>query len=428
VDGWLTLVNRFGSRPAAELFESAIYYAGEGFGLTRRLRDFIEDQQDRLRQDSRAASRFLPDGSTPRVGQTIRQPELARTLTEIAAGGRSAFYEGPIARHIAEYCQSAGGVVDVDDLASYHSELVDPVRATYRGYEVLQAPPNSMGWVLLQELNVVERFDLTSMGALSADAIHVLVEAKKLAFADRERHSGDPRAFDAPLDRLLSKEYAAELADRIDLHRATRRYAPSPSLVRAGSDTTYFCVVDADGNAVSGIQSINDPFGAAVMGGDTGILLNNRMRPWHLELDHPNALEPGKRVRHTMNTPLLLQDGQVRLVCGTPGGDAQVQINLQTITNIVDFGMDPQQAMEAPRWCSFEPGQEANWPHTSSEKLQMEDRLDARVREELASRGHQLEVVRPLDGPCSAQAIVRLPGGMLAAGADPRRDGTAVAW
>jgi gamma-glutamyltranspeptidase/glutathione hydrolase len=429
VDGWLTLLNRFGTRPAQQVFESAIYYAAEGFGLTRRLRDFIAAEEPRLREDSRAASRFLAGGSTPSVGQTIRQPELARTLTAIAEGGRAAFYEGPIAQALGSFCQQAGGVVTAADLADYQCELVEPSRTTYRGYEVLQAPPNSMGWVLLEELNVLERFDLKSMGALSGDALHVMVEAKKLAFADRERHSSDPRHFSAPLDTLLSKSHAAELADRIDPRRAIPRHAHSSVLAGAGSDTTYFCVVDADGNAVSGIQSINDPFGAAVVAGDTGVLLNNRMRPWHLEPDHPNVLQPGKRVRHTMNTPLLLdQDGQVRMVWGTPGGDAQVQINLQTITAIVDFGMDPQQAVEAPRWCSFEPSQEANWPHTSSEKLQVEERFSETVRGDLAARGHRLEVVGPLDGPCSAQAIVRLPDGMLAAGADPRRDGTAVAW
>jgi gamma-glutamyltranspeptidase/glutathione hydrolase len=429
VDGWLTLLGRFGTRPAPQLFESAIYYAREGFGLTRRLRDFIAAEEPRLRQDDHAASCFLSGGSVPHVGHTIRQVALARTLTAIAEGGRAAFYEGPIARALGSFCQQAGGVVAAEDLADYHCELVEPVRTTYRGYEVLQAPPNSMGWVLLEELNVLERFDLQSMGALSTDALHVMVEAKKLAFADRERHSSDPRYFTAPLDTLLSKRHAAELADRIDPRRAIARHARPPVLAGAGSDTTYFCVVDADGNAVSGIQSINDPFGAAVVGGNTGIVMNNRMRPWHLEPDHPNALQPGKRVRHTMNTPLLLdQNGQVRMVWGTPGGDAQVQINLQTITAIVDFGMDPQQAVEAPRWCSFEPGQEANWPHTSAEKVQVEERFSEAVRSDLAARGHRLEVVGPLNGPCSAQAIVRLPDGMLAAGADPRRDGTAVAW
>ena len=187
-------------------------------------------------------------------------------------------------------------------------------------------------------------------------------------------------------------------------------------------------MVDGEGNAVSGIQSTSDFFASGVTAGETGILLNSRLRPWHLEPDHPNALEPGKRVRHTMNTPLAIADGQVRAVWGTPGGDAQVQINLQTITALVDFDLDPQQALEAPRWCSFEPGQETTWPHAGSERLQVEDRFDPAVLAELAARGHKLDVVGPLDGPCSAQAIVRLPDGMLVAGSDPRRDGYALAW
>ncbi|MBI2755103.1 MAG: gamma-glutamyltransferase [Chloroflexi bacterium] len=427
VDSWLTLLQRFGTRPAREVFAPAIYHAREGYGCTRRLRDFIVREQHRLRLDERAAATFLPGGSVPRVGGVIRQPDLARTLEAIADGGRDVLYEGEIGRAVADFCRQEGGILAFEDLSQYHAEVQEPIRTTYRGYEILQSPPNSMGWTLLEELNIVEQFDLSPMGALSADALHVLVEAKKLAFADRERYSGDPSYTEAPLERLLDKRYAAELAARIDARRATPRFTREAAAV-GGGETTYFCVVDGDGNAVSGIQSIHDAFGSARVAGNTGILLNDRMRMWHLEPGHPNTLLPGKRVRHTMNTPLAIQDGQVRAVWGTPGGDAQVQINLQTITALVDFGLDPQQAVEAPRWCSFEPGQESNWPHTSTERLEVEDRLPLAVREDLAGRGHNVQVVGPLEGPCSAEVIVRLPDGLLAAASDPRRDGYALAW
>jgi gamma-glutamyltranspeptidase/glutathione hydrolase len=265
------------------------------------------------------------------------------------------------------------------------------------------------------------------MGLLSAETIHTLVEIKKLAFVERDAWCADPRFFEAPLEQLLSKERARELAAQIDPRRALEREIRTP--VAAGGDTTYFCVVDGRGNAVSGIQSINGAWGAATVAGETGLLLNNRMRYWHLDPGHPNALEPGKRVRHTMNPPVVLKDGQLRLVFGTPGADGQVQTNLQVITNLIDFGLDPQQAVELPRWRSYQRGGESNWPHTESEQLLLEERLPAAVREALAERGHALVTSGPLDSRLGrAMAIVRQQDGLLLAGADPRGDGQAVAY
>jgi gamma-glutamyltranspeptidase/glutathione hydrolase len=284
-----------------------------------------------------------------------------------------------------------------------------------------------MGWVLLLELGLVEPFDLAAMGPLSADCVHTLVEAKKLAFADRERYAGDPRVVAAPLEELLSQAYAARRAAAID----PRRAAPSPPRSRGatGGDTTYFCVVDGEGNAVSGIQSINNPFGSGVTAGETGILLNNRMTPWHLEPGHPNRLAPGKRVRHTMNPPMVFRDGELWAALGTPGGDNQVQVNLQVLTALIDFGYDPQQAAEMPRWSHTSPGQEANYPHDCPDALSLEARVPEDVRRELAARGHPVVVLGDLDGPCSVEIIRRdAATGMLLAGSDPRRDGWALAY
>jgi gamma-glutamyltranspeptidase/glutathione hydrolase len=263
------------------------------------------------------------------------------------------------------------------------------------------------------------------MGLLSTDTIHVMVEAKKLAFADRERWAADPRTVAAPLAELLSAEYTARLAANIDVRRAV----PTQTVAAAGGDTTYFCTADGEGNAVSGVQSINSGYGSGVMAGDTGILLNNRMAYWHLEAGHPNRLQPGRRVRHTMNPPIVLKDGALWCVFGTPGADNQVQINMQVLTAMIDFGLDPQQAAEFPRWTSNQPGQYANWPHDGEEALTIERRVPEGVRTALARRGHPVKTVGDLEGPCSVEIIRRDPTtAMLLAGSDPRRDGWALAW
>jgi gamma-glutamyltranspeptidase/glutathione hydrolase len=251
-----------------------------------------------------------------------------------------------------------------------------------------------------------------------------MVEAKKLAFADRERWGSDPRTVQPPFEELLPDEYCARLAARIDLQRAT----PTRSLADAAGDTTYFCTADGDGNAVSGIQSINSGWGSGVTAGDTGILLNNRMAYWHLDPNHPNHLRPGRRVRHTMNPPLVLKDGQLWGVFGTPGADNQVQINFQIASAMIDFGLNPQQAAEMPRWTSMVPGQYANYPHDGPDVLTMERRFPEEVRRELTRRGHPVNTVGDLDGPCSVEIIRRQDDGMLLAGSDPRRDGWALAW
>ena len=375
--------------------------------------------------DPRSAATFLAGGKPPLLGAAIVQLDLVGTLEEIASDGAETFYRGRLARRLAAGLEAAGSLVSAADLEAFEAEQQDAIAIDYRGFTVLEAPPNSTGFVLLQELKILEQFDIAGMGLQSADAIHVMVEAKKLAFADRELWGADPRSVEAPLARLLSAEYAAQLAGRIDLQRA----ASSVAGVLAAGDTTYFCTADGDGNAVSGVQSINSGFGSGVIAGDTGILLNNRMSYWHLEPGHPNRLQPGRRVRHTMNPPLVLKDGALWCVFGTPGADNQVQINLQVLTSMIDFGLDPQQAAELPRWTSNAPGQYANWPHDGEDALTIERRVPEAVRSELARRGHPVKTVGDLEGPCSIEIIRRdAASGMLLAGSDPRRDGWALAW
>ena len=415
---------RFGRLPWRALFGEAIDYAREGFGATPHYRHFAGEYRATLQEDPRSVAVFLQAGDAPAVGTPIRQPDLAHTLEEIAAEGADCLYRGALAGRVAAACAAAGVPVDAADLAEFEAEEQPPLAIDYRGFTVLEAPLNSTGFVLLQELKIAEHFDLAAMGLGSADLVHVMVEAKKLAFADRERWGADPRTIDPPFDELLSPAYAARLAARIDLRRA----APGPAIPDAAGDTTYFCTADGDGNAVSGIQSINSGWGSGITAGDTGILLNNRMAYWHLDPGHPNRLRPGRRVRHTMNPPLVLKDGALWAVFGTPGADNQVQVNFQIATALLDFGLDPQQAAEMPRWTSHLSGQYANYPHDGPDELVIERRFPQQVRDELARRGHPVATVGDLEGPCSVEIIRRDAEGMLTAGSDPRRDGWALAW
>jgi gamma-glutamyltranspeptidase len=427
VGAWGAMHARFGRRSWPSLFESAVHYAREGFGATPTYVNYAGEAAKLLNADARSARTFLRDGRAPGLGEAITQPDLARTLQQLAEEGADSFYRGPIARRFAAGLAEVGALVAAEDLAECHPEEQAPISIQYRGYTVTEAPPNSTGWVLLQELKIVELFDLAAMGALSADAVHTLVEAKKLAFEDREKWGGDPRFISAPLDELLSDEYAAHRATLIQ----SRRAGPGARVaaMAGGSNTTYYCVVDGEGNAVSAIQSINSLFGSGVTAGDTGIVLNNRLTPFHLEPGHPNRLQPGKRVRHTMNPPMVFKDGELWAVFGTPGGDNQVQVNLQVLTSMIDFGYNAQQAAEMPRWKSEAPGQEANYPHDAPDALTLEARFSSEVLQDLAARGHNVRTVGALEGPCSIEIIRRDPSnGMLMGGSDPRRDGWALAY
>jgi gamma-glutamyltranspeptidase/glutathione hydrolase len=415
-----------GTLPWYQLCAPAIEHAREGFAVTHHYRHFAADVRAILAADPRSRSVFLGnlDVGVPQLAALIRQPDLARTLEEIAQDGPDTFYRGRLAKRLAAGMRAAGVLVDERDLEASQPQPQDPIAVAYRGFRVTQTPPNSTGFTMLQMLKIAERFDLPALDP--AQRIHVLVEAKKKAFQDRERYGTDPRFGDVPLDRLLSDAYADECAAAIDMARASNLTLAEPEA--AAGDTTYFCVVDAAGNAVSGIQSLNSGFGSGVTAGDTGILLNNRMAYWHLAPGHPNRLAPGKRVRHTMNAPMVFRNDKLWAVEGTPGADNQVQINLQVLTSMMDLGADPQSALEAPRWTSSQQGQGANWPHEGDGRLTIEPGFGADVLAELERLGHRLNRVAPLEGPCSVQAIRIADNGVRMAGSDPRRDGWAGAY
>ena len=415
-----------GTKPWATLCAPAIAHARDGFAVSHHYRHFAADVRAFLAADPRSRKVFLGnlDVGVPALGALITQPDLARTLEEIASDGAETFYRGALAARLVAGMREAGVLVDARDLDACQPQQQPPIEIAYRGFRVTQTPPNSTGFTMLQMLKIAERFDFAALDPVQR--IHVLVEAKKRAFLDRERFGTDPRFGEVPLDRLLSDAYADECAAAIDLARAADLALAEPEA--AVGDTTYFAVVDAAGNAVSGIQSINSGFGSGVTAGDTGVLLNNRMAYWHLAPGHANRLAPGKRVRHTMNAPMVFKDNKLWAVEGTPGADNQVQVNLQVLTSMMDLGADPQCALESPRWTSSQSGQGANWPHDGDGKLTIEPGFGREILAGLERLGHRLTRVGPLEGPCSVQAIRVLDNGVRMAGSDPRRDGWAGAY
>ncbi|MDE3260010.1 MAG: gamma-glutamyltransferase [Gemmatimonadota bacterium] len=427
VDGWLIAHERHGLLSLERVLEPAVSLCEDGFPVSHQLSGSLSGWTENYASDPFTRNVFTNDGQPLGPGDVLRQSDLGATLRRIAAEGRSALYEGDVAEAIVAFSRSRDGLLTIKDLADHHAQWTDPIHTTYKDHTVYETPPNSSGHILLQELNIVERFDLQSLGCNTAECIHLMVEAKKLAFSDREAFVADPDWLDIPLRGLLSKSYAERQARRIDLHRAATDVPAG--LPGSHEDTTCFCTADRWGNAVCVLQSIQSGFGAGLIAGNTGILLNNRMTYWHLEEDHPNCLMPGKRVRHTMNPVIVTRDNKAVLVCGTPGADTQVQTNLQLITHILDFGMTPQEAVEAPRWRSLQNPMESTVPHTCEDVLQLEGRFSEDVREGLARRGHDLRILGDWGGPGSAQAIAIHPEtNTLIGGSDPRRDGYAAAW
>ncbi|MFT4064102.1 gamma-glutamyltransferase [Paraburkholderia sp.] len=414
-----------GTMPWAELAAPAIEAAKEGFGVTHVYQRFASKYASDIRFCPLSAELFLRLGEAPAIGEFIVQPQLAVSLEMLAEDGAESYYRGALAERIfADMCDAGVGITS-GELARFEAEVQRPIAVNYRGYEVRQTPPNSTGFVLLQALKLVEARMPSNSAFLSADVAHTLIEAKKLAFVEREQFGGDPRQQPVPLDVMFDPRRLQGLAEKIDANKS----ATLPVRPSAGDgNTTYFCIVDCWGNAVSAIQSLNSSFGSGVTLERTGILLNNRMSCWHLDSAHPNNLVEGKRVRHTMNAPMVLKDGQVWAVFGTPGADDQVQTNLQVAVGLIDFDMDPQSLVEAPRWSSSQKGQAANWPHGGDHALTVEGTFPEEARAELARRGHQLVEVPYLEGPCSVACIRVLDNGARVAASDPRRDGWAAAY
>ncbi len=425
--GWCDLVAQHGSMPMRDVLAPAIELAEGGFPVAPVTSHFWQRGAQRQLVNSPGGRELLTeDGRGPRAGQVMRLPTLARTLRAVAEGGKAAFYRGQIARRIAETVQAHGGVMTVADLAAHESSWDSPISTTYRGVRVWECPPNGQGLAALIALNVLEGFELQGQEPLGAERLHWLIEAMRVAFADTQWYVADPAFHQAPLDLLASKPYADERRKLIDRSKATvdtQRGSPV-----AGSDTVYLTVVDGAGNACSFINSNYMGFGTGIVPEGTGISLQNRGFGFSLDPAHPNALAPGKRPYHTIIPALATRDGQGAdgsLVAsfGVMGGFMQPQGHVQVVVGLVDDGLDPQAALDRPRFCLSEA--------RPSGRVELEEGIPVPVMARLAQMGHS---VVPVAGYARSafgrgQIILRDPeSGVLIGGSDPRADGQAVGW
>ncbi len=445
-DGLILALERFGTKRFADVAAPAIEYA-EGFPLPEEFARFLERDQEILALWPASWKFYYPRGRPPEAGEIVRYKRLARTLKELVKAERRArgsrakklravrdyFYKGKIAKKIAAFSQTNGGLITYEDLAGFQASLEKPVSTTYRGYTVYKAGFWSQGPALIEALNILEGFDLREMGHNSARYLHTIVEALKLAMADRDRYYGDPKFAEIPAARLLSKEYAAERRRLIDPEAASLEHRPGPFgppldlSARAAasrvperwvSDTTCVNVVDRRGNVFSAT-----PSGAwlpSVIAGDTGIPLSTRLQSFVLTPGHPNLLEPGKRPRITLSPTLVVRGGKPVLAMSTPGGDNQDQATLQVLLNIIEFGMTPQEAVEAPRVQSYHLYSSFGAHRFAPGELAAESRIPPEVTEALEKLGHRVEVRGPWSNSASPTVIL-LDGGALHGGADPRR-------
>lgn len=417
VRAWEDALKRFGTITLAEALGPAIDYADKGLPVSTRLALDIDAEQRKVSGDSALARVFLVEGKAPEPGTILVQRDLAGSLRAIAAGGADALYTGALARRIAEFMQREDGLLSAQDLSRHQSTWQEPISTTYLGKTVLAFPPNTQGAAFLQMLNIAEAADLSGMDRNSAAYVHTLAEATKLAYADRDRYMADPEFAQVPVDRLLSKAYARELAQRI--RRDTVIASDGSVEIRDGNgDTIFLAVVDKDGNAVSLIQSLFASFGSGRMVPGTGIVLHNRGALFSLDGAHPNVVAPGKRPYHTLSPAMALnEDRSLAIVFGTPGGDGQPQTLIQILNNVLRFGMTPQQAVEGARWRVFGGG-----------RLGVEPGVSEGVRSELTRLGHTVRVEEPSADFGGAQMILIHSSGARMSGADPRREAYAIAW
>ena len=459
VDAWYLLLDQFGTMTFEQVLQPAIELAEEGFPLSERLARAIANTR-KIRQYPSTMRVYMPNGQAPKAGDVFKNVDLARTLKKLIESEKAAaskgrhealkaardrFYKGDIAREMAKFSEENGGLFRYEDFAEYTAKVETPVSTSYRGYQVYKNPSANQGPAELFTLNILEGYDLKAMGLNSPDYIHTSIEAIKLAMADREKFLGDMDFIKIPYDALLSKEYARERRKLIDPKQASSELRPGAPTTRTSDqpdrplrvnlegesdhegDTSYLAVVDKNRNMVSFEPSLHSGFGTGVVMGQTGIIFNCRGDYYSLVPGEPNALEPGKRPRSTLQSTLVMKDNQPFMITGSPGGDDQVMRTIQTLLNVVDFGMNVQQAIEAPRW-STRSFPASPFPHTMYPgESSVEARVPDATRQALIARGHKLRVSGPWTQGSNA-AIVVGANGVLSAGADPRVEAYAWAW
>jgi gamma-glutamyltranspeptidase / glutathione hydrolase len=427
VSGWETLRARFGKKPLADLLVPAIQTADEGFPVPEVIGGYWESSESALKATPEAAAAFLVGGQrAPHVGEMIKLPQLGASLRLIAQQGRDAFYKGEIAKKIVAYSQSHGGYFSLPDFADHTDDWVEPVSTNYRGFDLWELPPNGQGIAALQMLNVLEQFDLKSLGHNSADHLHLFLEAKKLAFADRSKFYADPAFGELPVKQLISKEYAKAQAARISRTKAANEVPPGdPRLARG--DTIYMCAVDKDRNCCSLIQSNYMPFGSKLVPGDVGFVLQNRGALFALDEHHLNRLEPHKRPFHTIIPAFVTKDGKPWFCFGVMGGDVQPQGHVQILVNMIDFGMNVQAAGDMARVVHTGSATPTGLPAEGVGTASLEQGISDVAVEQLRAKGHQVSRVQTSFGGYQG-ILIDWENGVLHGATESRKDGVAAGY
>ena len=419
VAGAALALEKYGTMSLAEVVAPTIRLAREGVSIGPKLNGMIVDEMEKIAKFPAAAAIYLPEGLPLEAGSTLRNEDLAATLERVAAEGPQAFYEGPVAEAIAAECGRLGGVLTVEDLKGYRAKLREPVKGTYRGWEIASAaPPTGGGTHLIELLNIMETFDVKGLGRGSARLVHVLAEAMKMTFADKGANSGDPDFFRIPVGTFTDKAYARKLAGRVREGEARFDYAPPELVVPESGSTSHLCVADEKGNVVALTQSVNSFFGSGIVVPGTGVLLNNHLADFDDRPGGPNAIGPGKRPASSIAPTVVSRDGRPVLVIGTPGAARIVSALAQIIINLVDFGLGLDEAIEAPR------------AHCLAKTLALEGRFPAEVVKTLEAWGHPVKMYPDWDNYFGgAQAIlIDAKRKTLYGAADSRRDGFAAGY
>ncbi|RTZ89636.1 MAG: gamma-glutamyltransferase [Deltaproteobacteria bacterium] len=415
--GWNEAVERYGNLGLGNLLEDAINYAENGFPVTEVIAGEWKHMEEFLQSHKGTSQCYLINGKAPFPGQLFRNRDLARTLKAIARDGIDTFYGGKIGRAIVDFSDSQGGLLSLEDFRDHTTTWVEPISTDYRGYTVYELPPNGQGITALELLNILEGYDLTGLGHNSPEYLHLFIEAKKIAFSDRDHFVTDPEFEDIPIDTLLSKDYAKRCREKIDTNRA--KPAPAPFLSAGGSDTVYVTAVDSDRNAVSFISSIFMPFGSGMVVDGTGILLQNRGKSFSLNPHHYNKLQPHKRPMHTIIPGMVFRDGRFLMCFGVMGGDMQPQGHAQFLINLIDFKMNLQEALDAPRI-----------RHMEGMDVYLEDGIPEQIALALQEKGHHiLKDTPPVNQVGGGQAIyLDHSQNTLLGASDRRKDGCAIGY
>ncbi len=419
VDGWVKLHEKFGNQSFSSLFQPTIDYARKGHPVSETIAYYLDRSKEVFKEYPNFSEVWMKDGETAGKGDVFKNPQLADTLEIIAEKGRAGFYEGEVAKTIADFIQAQGGFLTYDDLANFNSEWVDPVSTNYRGHDVWELPPNGQGVVALQILNILENFDLKELGLFSSDYIHLFTEAKKLAFADRAKHYADPAFSEIPIKQLISKSYAKERATLIDKDKAA---LVDESGIPSGGDTIYLTAADKFGNMVSLIQSNYRGMGSGMVPPGLGFMLQDRGELFSLAEGHANVIAGGKRPFHTIIPAFVTKDGKPFISFGVMGGATQPQAHAQIIINLIDFGYNLQEAGDAPRIVHSGSSQPTDEKMLNGGSLSLEKGFGNQIEEALVEKGHKIKYQKGIFG--GYQAIM-LKDGVYFGASESRKDGQA---